>query len=304
MATEVRYDTARMGDWGEPAAPGGYASETLTLRDGTSLFYRVWRAADAQAPVLVLLHGLGAHTGWFLDMGGALAERGVTVYADDHRGFGRSGGPRGHVTDYRTYLADIDEFLGEVERREPGRPITVLGHSMGGIFALYAAVQDAQRPAPRVRGLILMNPWIADTGKVAPLTLVQMLLAGLRGSPKPFAVAGGPEAMTTNEEAVRMLNADGYWVRAQSGAFLFQIAVKMRGGVLKQAQQVRVPTLVLQAADDRAVVPAKSRAAYEALASQDKTYTVLQGYAHDSEFEADRALLDDTLAAWVRDHAR
>lgn len=304
MATEVRYDVARAGDWGEPNAPGGYACETLTLRDGTDLFYRTWRAAEVQAPVLVVLHGLGAHTGWFIDLGNALSTRGVTVYADDHRGFGRSGGPRGHVTDYHAYLSDIDELLDEVARREQGRSITVMGHSMGGIFALYAVAADATRSSPRIGGLILLNPWIADTGKVPPLTLVRMLAAGLRGSSRPFAVAGGPDVMTTNDEAVRMLNADSYWVRAESAAFLVQIAVKMRGGVLKQARQVRLPALVLQAELDRSVVPAKSRAAYEALASQDKTYTVLPGYAHDSELEADRSLMDDTIAAWVREHAR
>lgn len=303
MAVEVTYDAARKGDWGAPTTAGGYSTDTLALRDGTSLFYRVWHATDPQAPILVVLHGLGAHTGWFIDMGNALSARGVTVYADDHRGFGRSGGPRGHVVDYHTYLGDIDEFVGEVCRREGDRPITLLGHSMGGLFALYAASIDAKRAHPAIKGLILLNPWIADTGKVAPLTLVQMLLAGVRGSSKLFAVAGGPDVMTTNPEAVRMLDADGYWVRAESAAFLVQIAVKMRGGVLKQAKQVSVPALVLQAEHDKSVVPAKSHAAFEALASEDKTYTVLPGYAHDSELEADRTLLDDTIATWVRAHA-
>ena len=41
---------------------------------------------------------------------------------------------------------------------------------------------------------------------------------------------------------------------------------------------------------------------YEKLASNDKTWKTFPGYAHDSEFEADRTLLDNEVAAWITEH--
>ena len=52
------------------------------------------------------MHGLGAHSGWFIDMGNSLNEQGLTVYAIDHRGFGRSGGFRGHMAQAQTPVRD------------------------------------------------------------------------------------------------------------------------------------------------------------------------------------------------------
>jgi alpha-beta hydrolase superfamily lysophospholipase len=300
MATEVRYQAGHEGDWGIPSA--GYATETLALRDGTSLFFRSWQAVDPHAPVLVLTHGLGAHTGWFIDMGNALQARGITVYADDHRGFGRSGGPRGHVRDWHTYLADVGEFVAEVRQRQPSAPLSMLGHSMGAIFSIYFAADDARSGRNQLASLLLLNPWIADTSKLRLGTQLGVLFGGLRGSAKTYQVAGGPDVMTTNPEAARMLEHDPYWVRAESAAFLFAIGVQMRGGVLRQARDVRAPTLVLQAGRDRSVVADASRKCFEALSSKDKDWKTYPEYAHDSEFEADRSALDDDIAQWLLSH--
>ena len=300
MTMQVRYRPEQMGDWGAPApAEGGrYATDTLAMRDGTRLFLRFWHAADPQAPVLLLLHGLGAHSGWFIDMGNALNQRGLTVYAVDHRGFGRSEGPRGHVAQGMTYIHDLDATLDEVRRRRPGAPVAVLGHSMGGIFALHLAAADARSGRNALAGMVLLNPWIADTTKVGLGATLGLVFDGIRGSTRPFQGAGGPANMTTNPEAVTMLDADSYWVRAESAAFLYQITL-MRQAALRRAREVRSPALVLQADADRAVVPAASLKCFEALGSPQKLWKTYPGYAHDSELEADRTALDDDIAHWL-----
>jgi alpha-beta hydrolase superfamily lysophospholipase len=105
--------------------------------------------------------------------------------------------------------------------------------------------------------------------------------------------------MTTNPEAVKLLGADPYWVRAESASFLWQITV-MRGKMLGQARRVTVPALVLQAGQDRSVVSSASEEAFHQLGSADKTWKLYPAYAHDSEFEADRSALDDDIAGWIR----
>jgi alpha-beta hydrolase superfamily lysophospholipase len=303
MATQSKYAPERVGDWGVPAAaqPQGYETDTLAMPDGVKLFYRRWRT-DAAAPTLVLLHGLGAHTGWFIDMGNELHARGLTVYAVDHRGFGRSGGARGHVRDGAVYPRDITALLQQIHTQQPTNPLFILGHSMGGIFALHLASEDATRAQPLLAGVILMNPWIDDQTKVSPGAVARLVVSGMMGSSRPFKAAGGTATMTTNAEAIAMLDADPHWVRAQSASFLYQIT-RMRLGVIKRARQTRAPALVIQCEQDLAVVPAATRRMYDALASADKTWKTYAGFGHDVEFEPERAVLDDDIAQWIKAHS-
>ena len=303
MATQSKYAPERKGDWGVPAATSaaGYETNTMTMPDGVKLFYRSWRSDDT-APTLVLLHGLGAHTGWFIDMGNELHARGLTVYAMDHRGFGRSEGPRGHVRDSAVYPRDINAFLSETRKRHPSSPLFILGHSMGGIFALNVAAEDAARGHPLLAGVILMNPWIDDQTKVSPAAVARLVVSGMVKSPRPFKAAGGTETMTTNPEAIAMLDNDSNWVRAQSASFLYQITL-MRLGVMKRARQTRLPALVIQCEQDLAVVPSATRRMYDVLASADKTWKTYANFAHDVEFEPERAILDDDIAQWIKAHS-
>ncbi|HKF36530.1 MAG TPA: alpha/beta fold hydrolase, partial [Ktedonobacteraceae bacterium] len=103
----MSYQPTAPGDWGrmQQAPDIITATEELATADACKLFLRSWRTGSSN--VLLILHGLGAHSGWFIDMGNKLAARGLTVYAMDHRGFGRSGGLPGHIDNYQTFVEDI-----------------------------------------------------------------------------------------------------------------------------------------------------------------------------------------------------
>jgi alpha-beta hydrolase superfamily lysophospholipase len=305
MATEVRYDTERIGEWGTPvaAAGGSYTVETVSLPDGAKLHVRVWRAANPSAPTLALLHGLGAHSGWFNDMANSLNAAGLHVYVPDHRGFGRSDGERGHTRDWRGYPADINELLDEIGRREASSKLFALGHSMGGIFVTFAAAEDAKRPTPRLSGIMAMNPWIKDTTSLSLGNTLSVLFGGMRGSSRHVIYPYNTSTMTQNPEAQRLLEADTYWVKTQSASFLYQVGLRMRGQVMARAKEVRTPALVVQGEADRVVVQAATKQYFEALGSADKTYKTYPGYSHDCEFEPDRSALDQDLAAWIHAHS-
>ncbi len=306
MAVESLYRPEYVGDWGTPQAAAGaeVGTDTFARPDGISLFFRYWKQADPAAPVLVLLHGLGAHTGWFIDMGNALNERGLTVYAVDQRGFGRSGGPRGHVRRGTIFVDDIEAFLDEVGRRQPGAPRFLLGHSMGGLFALNVAARDARAGRNQLAGVILVNPWIRDTAKASPGLALSVIAGGIVGSKRvPRTTAGSDTSvMTKNPEAIRMLQADTYWVKGRSASFLYQIALLLRSQALRRAREVRAPALVIQGEADLSIVPAATRRCFEALGSPDKLYRTFPGFAHDFEFEPERAALDDEIAGWIARH--
>ncbi len=293
------YQPNAPGDWGQIQSTAGIvtATEELTTWDACKLFLRSWKTDSSQ--VLLILHGLGGHSGWYIDMGNVLSSRGITVYAMEHRGFGRSGGRPGHIDDYHTYVEDICFVVTEIRRRHPGAAIYVLGHSMGGIFAAYFAAKYGSM----LTGVLFLNPWIEDTSSISLLTTLGILLGGIFKSKRYWLLAGGSEAMTTNPEAARMLEADSFWRRSETASFLVQILL-MRLGVLGKAKRVTIPALVMQAEADKSVVVSAAHKFYQSLASSDKTWKTYPNYAHDSEFEQDRLLLDTDVVTWIGTHAR
>lgn len=98
--------------------------------------WRVNERGDADAPVLVMLHGWGDCGATFQFVVDALTRPGFVV-APDWRGFGRSAG-RAAAYWFPDYLADLDVLL---DIYSPERPVALVGHSMGGnVAALYAGV--------------------------------------------------------------------------------------------------------------------------------------------------------------------
>src|SRR5438270_1493393 len=129
----VSYQPRDPGDWGSmQEGPGiSIATEELIGEDGCKHFLRSWKTEGSD--VLLIMHGLGGHSGWYIDMGNVLSSHGINIYAMDHRGFGRSSGLAGHINDYHTYVKDIVLILNEIRTRHPQSKIYVLGHSMGGL---------------------------------------------------------------------------------------------------------------------------------------------------------------------------
>lgn len=293
------YQPDAPGDWGQMLESDiiKTATEILKTSDGSNIFLRSW--VTDSPDVLLILHGLGAHSGWFIDMGNKFADRCMTVYAMDHRGFGRSGGAPGHIDNYHTYVEDINFIVTTIHKRHPEASIHILGHSMGGIFASHYAAKYQNM----LTSVLFLNPWIQDTSQTPILTTLRILLGGIFKSRRYWQVAGGSEVMTTNPEAIQLLHMDTYWCRKQTSSFLYQIFL-MRSAVLENAKLISKPGLIIQAEADKAVVSEASRKLYENLASNNKRWKTFPGYEHDSEFEADRTMLDNEVVTWIGEHIR
>ena len=195
------YQPDAPGDWGQMLESDTIktATDILKTSDGCTIFLRSW--VTDSPDILLILHGLGAHSGWFIDMGNKLAARGMTVYAMDHRGFGRSGGLPGHIDNYHTYVEDINFIVTTIRKRHPEAAIHILGHSMGGIFASHFAAKYQNT----LTSVLFLNPWIQDSSQTPILTTLRILIGGLFKSHRYWQVAGGSEVMTTNPEAIQLL---------------------------------------------------------------------------------------------------
>jgi alpha-beta hydrolase superfamily lysophospholipase len=127
-------------------------------RDGTELAYRHYPAqAPATGRIAVVVHGSsGSSRGGIHALSLALAARGVQTYAVDIRGHGGSGN-RGDITYIGQLEDDLADLVGEIRKTDPTAPLTLIGHSSGGGFALRVAGSPIQNLFTRT---VLLAPYL------------------------------------------------------------------------------------------------------------------------------------------------
>jgi alpha-beta hydrolase superfamily lysophospholipase len=294
----IFYQPDAPGDWGKMQATENItvATTKLPTHSGEHIFLRSW---VTQGPtVLLIVHGLGAHSGWFIDMGNQLSRSGVTTYAMDLRGFGRSTGVRGHIDNYRILVEDVAFVLNTIHERHPGAHIYILGHSMGGAIAAHVAAKHGDQ----LQGVLFLNMWIREQLRLSPLTALSIFSGGLLRSRRYWGTGDRTDAMSTNPEAVQMLKADTFWQRERTVTFLVQ-TLFMRRAISTLANQITIPALFLQSEADASVIAEENLKWFKALVSQDKTWKSYPGYEHDCELQNDRAQLDTDIIEWLYKHS-
>jgi len=132
-------------------------------RDNTRLVGYRWVAQAPARGVVVLAHGLGEHALRYAHLAQVLAAEGFDVVAVDHRGHGATAGTDGELGSFGPggWDAVVDDFTRVVEQagaQRPGRPLVVLGHSLGS-FILQTYVLDHSE---RVAGAVLSGSAALD----------------------------------------------------------------------------------------------------------------------------------------------
>jgi len=131
--------------------------ERFSARDGTNLAYRHYPArGPASDKIAILVHGSSGSSLAVHALADALAARGVETYAPDIRGHGGSG-TRGDIGYLGQLENDLEDLVAVVRKTAPSQPLTLLGHSAGGGFALRVASSPIQKLFART---VLLAPYL------------------------------------------------------------------------------------------------------------------------------------------------
>jgi alpha-beta hydrolase superfamily lysophospholipase len=116
---------------------------------------------------MVVIHGLGEHSGRYADFAKYFTDRNIGVIAFDLRGHGKSEGNRGDCASYEILLDDVSAFLSRMvgaNNHSPVRtdsvppPVFLYGHSLGGNLALNWALLPLRDGI--ITGVIVTAPWL------------------------------------------------------------------------------------------------------------------------------------------------
>ncbi len=219
-----------------------------TTRDGLTQRRRHWAATDPKAAIL-LVHGIGEHSGRYEHVGDALSDAGYDTLAFDQRGFGETGGRRAFVTEFSEYTDDVADLLAE--RRELGVPVVLMGHSLGGlIVAAYLVGND---PAPDLA--VLSAPALAAEIPRWQRFAVPVLS---RVAPQLHVKSDFDGSILSRDESVQQAyDNDPLRVNGTTASLGRQIMAAM-ASTSAQLDKITIPTYVLHGGDDKLVPPAAS----------------------------------------------
>lgn len=149
---------------------------TLDAPDGHPISVSAWLPEGEPSAVIQIAHGMAEHAGRYTRLAHALVARGWAVYANDHRGHGRSipaGQAPGHLgLDGFTHAASVVRALARrIEEEHPSARRILLGHSFGSFLV--------QRLLYTEPGLVSAAVLSASNGKPPPLAAAGRYIARL-----------------------------------------------------------------------------------------------------------------------------
>lgn len=238
----------------QPPGPEARAPELAEDRfitaDGLALPLRVWPAAGPARAVIVGLHGFGDYSRGFDSPARWWAERGITTYAYDQRGFGAT--PyRGIWPGVDRLTADLRDMVALVRERHPGLPIYVVGVSMGGAVAMAALAREP----PPVAGAVLSAPAVWGRETMNP---IQRAVLWLAAHTMPWNYADARDLNIRPSDNIEMLRALARdpLVYKRSRIDMVYGMVDLMDAALAAAPKIETPLLLLYGTRDE-VIPKK-----------------------------------------------
>lgn len=263
--------------------------EIGATRTGITELTRHWPASDPWAALLIV-HGLGEHSGRYERTGSLLAEAGIDTRSFDLVGFGASGGHRADIEDWNTYFHQVLDNL--TPAFGSGLPTILLGHSLGGLIAAGYAQSLHRQPDL----LVLSSPGL-DGG-----TAWQRALARFLGRVTPrLAIPNGlkGDQLSRDESVGERYFADPLVLTKTTVRFAL-LAFAQIDIVNRRLDAVTGPTLVIHGGMDT-IVPAAASLPLDALPNV--TRKVYPSLRHETMNEPEGPEVVGDIIAWIREQS-
>lgn len=258
---------------------------TVTAPDGTELFTRHWTPPQPKADVLIV-HGVGEHSGRWDHVGRFLADRGYAVTAFDLRGHGHSTGPRCHMDSFDQMVGDLAAVAATIDTV---RPWVLYGHSFGGLISTHYLTSDNRQPDAAV----LSAPGLEDEIPGALHAAAQVLGRVTPNLSIPNSISG--EQLSRNPDVGEAYFNDPLVETTATCRFGLE-GFNAQDAARTSIDQISGPALVIHGAEDN-LVPPKASAPFAAIDGVErKLYPGLRHEIHN-EPESDQVLAD--VADWM-----
>lgn len=298
-SADARGPLAVLAEPSGSASEGSAAHATFSVEgtEGVTLHVQSWRGATARG-IFVISHGLKSHGGRYAEVARELTQRGWIVYAHDHRGHGKSGAEKVDVGAFDHFVQDLGTVLRAAQQRDPGLPVVLYGHSMGGQVAARFALDNKAS----IAGLILVAPAMGEpTGADKMKAGAARFLTWIGGgSLRVFELTSA--GFSRDPKVTASIDSDPLVYGNGTARLATEIIASIRK-TNERAGELAVPLLAIHG-DADTITPARATEHFAGQVRQAAArFESLPGYFHDPLFDVDsrvpRQLVYDQADRWI-----
>jgi alpha-beta hydrolase superfamily lysophospholipase len=228
--------------------------KTILGADGTPLCLTVWEPDTDTRGVIQLIHGFGESAGRYTHWARRFTERGIAVYASDQRGHGKTPGRRGIAESFGLFLSDADTVRGIIGEEQPGLPVSLYGHSMGG----NAVLNRLLNPCSGYVCAVVSCPWLRLNGHY-PRNTMDILRAVSRYMPNFTLHVALRRADISGDQEQLLRTLDGANIHNRIAVRILLQTIRAGENAIARAADIAIPLLYLQGGRDSLASPRDAR---------------------------------------------
>lgn len=261
------------------------------------LYYQAWLPEEHSKAVLLVVHGIGEHSGRYMNVVDHFVPLGYAVYGLDHIGHGKSEGTREYVERFDDFTDTLKIFYHMVAEWQAGKPIFVLGHSMGGAITSYYLLDNQAD----FKGAVISAPAVKVGDSISQATITMgKILSKL--APKMGLLALDVNSISRDPEVVEAYINDPLVFHEKTPARLAGELMSAMQRITAEAGKITLPFTIVQGGDDILDDPSGARMLYDMAGSEDKTLKIYDGLYHEVFNEPERDMVLKDVEDWLEAH--
>jgi alpha-beta hydrolase superfamily lysophospholipase len=264
-----------------------------------NIYYQGWLPEGDVKAVLLVVHGLGEHSGRYLNVVDHFAPLGYAVYGLDHIGHGKSEGAREIVQSFDDFTDTLTIFYKMVTEWQAGKPVFILGHSMGGLIISYYLLDHQEK----FKGAVISAPLVEVGDSVSQMTIMMSKILS-KLAPKVGVVALDVNGLSRDRAVVDAYVNDPLVFQgktpARSGSEILSAMLRVNA----EAGKISLPVIIVQGAEDILVAPSGAQLLFDNVSSADKTLKIYDELYHEIFNEPEREIVLKDVENWLEAHLR
>jgi acylglycerol lipase len=258
------------------------------------IYYQAWIPEGEVKAVLPIVHGLGEHSGRYMNVVNYFVPLGYVVYGMDHIGHGKSDGAREYVESFDDFSDAFGAYMAMIKLWQPGKPIFLLSHSIGGLIAAYYLLDHQAE----FKGAIFSAPVVKVASHVSQATVFMGKTLSVL-APMVGVLAVDPRTVSRDPAVVEAYINDPLVYHKKTSARLSAEMLRALIRVSVETERITLPFLAMQGGEDHLVDPDGAQILYERAGSKDKTLKIYPGLYHEIFNEPEREIVFRDIAAWL-----
>ena len=259
-----------------------------------NIYYQGWLPEGDVKAVLLVVHGLGEHSGRYMNVVDRFIPLGYAVYGFDNVGHGKSEGEREIVERFDDFTDTLKIFYKKVTEWQADKPFFLLGHSMGGTIASYYLL-DHQAD---FKGAIISAPLVKVGDSVSQATITMSKILS-KIAPKMGVMALDANGISRDPEVVDAYVNDPLVFHGKTPARIGAELLSAMMRITAEAGKITLPMIIVQGAEDILVEPSGAQMLYNKASSEDKILKIYDEMYHEVFNEPDRERVFNDVESWL-----